>query len=185
MFKEFNQFWETWQSIKFDQKIPKRCNFKPEKVANLLGDISIYEWQEPNVLYMRLVGMHLASLMGVDTTGYNYMEWVSEEVGEFFKKEWRKIFNNPCALTGIFQNRNKSGRIIENSFMALPLSVEGLENNQMLILEKNIEIKDLVYDSKSPEIITLGIKDIEIINLGYGLPDIDLEYYKESIIYTG
>lgn len=184
-FKEFNQLWEFWSSIKSENKIPRRKDFRPEKVIKLLGEMSIYEWQDPDVLNIRLVGMHLVNRVGVDTTGYNYMEWAAPEVGEFFVKEWRKIFNYPCGLSGVFQDRSKTGRILENGFLSLPLSIEGAVNNQMLLVEKDLDIEELAYDSRSPEVITLGIKDIKLIDLGFGIPDIDIEYYENSMLYTG
>lgn len=183
--QEFNQYWEFWNKIRKGNSIPLRKDFKPEQIFGLLSEICIYDWKEPDFLNIRLIGSEAVDRVGVNPTGQNYLDWAAPAVGDFMKNFWRSIFNYPAGMQGTYQDRSKTGRIIENGFLALPLKVAGQEDAQMMLLEKDLQIEELAYDKSSPEIVTLGIKDMKLIDLGFGLPDLNMDEIASQVIYTG
>ncbi|WP_321393192.1 PAS domain-containing protein [Emcibacter sp.] len=169
---EFYNVWEYWNNIRGDRIIPERKKLNPADLSDYLGWLAILDWKGDE-LNMRLLGSDIIKEVGVNFSGNKLFEKGLPRVTDFAWSNFKKIFNFPCGFQLVFVERKTSGLLVEAAILLLPLAVEGIEDNQILCYRRHLG--SVGYDSKYPDIVQLGINRMSYIDLGCGVPDIDLE----------
>jgi len=67
---ELRRLLQHWHDLKGEQRLPRRADLEPADIAYCLGDIALVEVEAPFRPRYRLVGTHLAELLGEDPTGH-------------------------------------------------------------------------------------------------------------------
>lgn len=58
-----------WAAQRIDGDVPRRADIDPRRIASLLGDIFVAERIAPGLARLRVAGMHLNDLMGMEVRG--------------------------------------------------------------------------------------------------------------------
>ena len=174
---EFKEVWDYWCRIRGTGIIPDRRDLNPAELSEYLGWLAIADW-DGDELYMRLLGSDIINEIGVDFSGNKLFQKGLPQVTEFARDHFRTIFNHPCGFQLVFVERKSSGLLVEAAILLLPLEVEGAGDKQILCYRRHLD--SVGYDKKHPGIVQLGINRMSYIDLGCGVPDLDLDVELEK-----
>ncbi|MFC7049701.1 PAS domain-containing protein [Emcibacter nanhaiensis] len=177
---EFSRLWEYWLSICGDAMIPDRENFNPANLTSLLSDIGILDW-DGEKYYLRLLGTSAIDELGIDFSGPKSTQMSAAPVRDFVMSNFKTIFNFSCGLQAVVVERGRAGLVVEAAILFLPMATGEGKLNQALTCRRHLTT--LGYDGKYPDLIQLGINRMNFIDLGSGVPDIDLEAEVKKTLY--
>ncbi|WP_417321196.1 PAS domain-containing protein [Emcibacter sp.] len=121
--EHLQDLYRYWQKIRGDQDMPRRKDFRPEKVPSLLPYLALFDVKGmPYRYYARLVGTETVKAMGYDFTG-KYLDEVPPLSA--VKERFDRIADNgiPYLYSGKLVWSDKS--YMDYCTLALPFSNDG------------------------------------------------------------
>lgn len=97
-----------WQALRPQSgALPKRSDFNPQGVAECLSSVMLLERIAPTVLRVRIAGMTLCDLMGMDLRGMPLNALIGLESRTEFAKGVERVFDGPSRVE--IQLRGEAG----------------------------------------------------------------------------
>lgn len=114
-------FARYWLSLDKDGLIPRRQDFAPEQIQNLLPNMIIHEIVSPTELKMKLVGTAIVEAFGQEMTGRNYLDFVEEERRASASQAIRLVCEQPCGMLVRVKVLSKTGMALTRETVAFPM----------------------------------------------------------------
>ncbi len=162
---------DYWLSLPREGTLPLRSSFFPEKIPQLLSSLIIYEMVSPSFIKFRLAGTAVRERMGVDPTGQNYLDYVSDERRVKASQSFFAVVDHPCGMRVISHHGMASGRKKYLEVLVLPIEND-MGENPIVLCEAN-EIKPDIDDVFQDEDLLKNIAIVrrDFIDLGAGISD--------------
>ena len=109
---------EYWESLRNGRPAPYRAELDPRKFEDVLENMFILEQLNPNQVRVRLAGMALCELMGMEVRGMPPEAFIGADDREEFGRQVQTVLTGPA--------------IVELDLMAADISDTGIRG-QMLI----------------------------------------------------
>lgn len=164
---------DYWHSIRGNDCVPSRMEFKPGDIPKLLPYICLLEYRNPGELIYRLVGSAIVDKTGTDYTGHNHLELVFSDKPENALERYQRLLTTPC---GLYMRRGLRSRF-EASFIAelvyLPLRDRHGKVRQIVGVASVVgedDWGDCLLESAG-QVLPTQAHDYKYIDLGAGVPD--------------
>jgi hypothetical protein len=114
-------FVDYWFSLPKQGLIPSRRDFDPCEQGPVLSSYVIHQLVSPELIRVHLAGTGVREQYGFETTGRNYLEFVDEWRRKVASRSLFLICEHPCGLLASLRSETRSGRIIKNESVGLPM----------------------------------------------------------------
>lgn len=161
------RFYEYWDGLPKTAHMPDRADFNPAAIHKLMPNVTILEVVSPDFIRARLIGTAIATTLGVDMTGHNYLDYIAEGEREAYLKMLALQFSKPCGRISIMRARRSTGLLGRIEVMSLPMFYARSGNpmlfNYFEAMEStgfdNVEIREVQ-----------GFDDVQWLDIGAGVP---------------
>ena len=113
-----------WESLRNGSEVPRRADFRPEKITHLLSRIMIMEWLKTDYLSIRLAGTFFSERLGYDPTGKSAIDYFPDETADIYKQFLTLVTVQPCACNITFNSMLKTGATVQLNFSICQCSAE-------------------------------------------------------------
>lgn len=111
-----------WESCRKGHDVPARTDIDPRRIAPLLAQTFIAERIAPGVIRLRIAGMRLSDLMGMDVRGMPLCSVIAPADRADFAMRLVDLFDGPAILRLDLHSRGGFGRpALDATMMLLPL----------------------------------------------------------------
>ena len=117
-------FVNYWCSLAKQDLIPPRRGFDPCAQGPVLSSYVIHQLMSPEVIRVRLAGTQIRDQYGFETTGRNYLDFIEDWRKESASRSIFLICEQPCGLLASLRSVTKSGKIMRNESVGLPMRDE-------------------------------------------------------------
>lgn len=93
-----NPLFKYWSSIRGDDLVPNRSDFRPADVLALLPSLMILEYRDPGELIFRLSGTGANERMGLNFTGMNLFDLVAGHKRTSAMRRFDALRRQPCGI---------------------------------------------------------------------------------------
>jgi len=112
-----------WTEARRGQDVPKRSDIDPRRIEPLLSNAFIAERIAPGVTRLRVAGMHLTELMGMEVRGMPLSCLIAPPARDAFALHLVDLFDGPAALRMELHSPAGFGRpALRGTLVMLPLS---------------------------------------------------------------
>ena len=160
-------WWELKRAC--EQAVPKKSDFNPAAVKNILPHILMHDLGIPGRSILRLVGTGIVDRMGFDPTGKDYVEFVSEDRKESAYQELFKTASFPCGMKVIIEGRYESGQIHVSESLGYPLIADNDDRPLMVFVDDVIE-KIEWHQKADKQVEYYKVRQRDYIDIGFGIP---------------
>ncbi|WP_419903105.1 PAS domain-containing protein [Kiloniella sp.] len=162
---------DYWWEIKHssDQTVPKRSDFDPAAVKDILPHILMHDLGTPGRSILRLVGTGVVDRLGFDPTGRDYVEFVSEDRKEEAYNELFKTASFPCGMRVVVEGRYQSGQTHISEALGYPLSANR-DGHPLIIFVDDLIEKIEWHQKYDKQLEYYKIKQRDYIDIGFGVP---------------
>ncbi|MFU8779145.1 MAG: PAS domain-containing protein [Roseovarius sp.] len=87
-----------WQGLCAGDEVPRRAEIDPRRIGGLLSNAFIAERIAPGVTRLRVAGLHLNALMGMEVRGMPLSSFIAPPAREAFALELVDLFERPARL---------------------------------------------------------------------------------------
>lgn len=91
-------FQAHWAEARHGAEVPYRSQIDPRRIAPLLADAFVAERIAPGVTRLRIAGMHLGDLMGIEARGMPLCSFIAPESRAAFALHLVDLFDRPATL---------------------------------------------------------------------------------------
>lgn len=132
------RFFAYWDGLPKQGLVPRRDDFDPVTVKDLLPDVAIlqYRFEGPGALVFRLVGTEHVNRWGRELTGLNYLDFVPPERRVLAWARQRLIVEHPCGTHSFRIETYASGRQVRLESTALPLRSRDGKADLMIVFSR-------------------------------------------------
>ena len=117
----FNDLFDHWSALRQGGSVPNRCEIDPRVFPDALENTFIFERIAEGDFRVRLAGMNLCDMMGMEVRGQSAASFMQSAERDHIQKVLSQILARPAigelALTG----RDLSGTLYDVSMILLPL----------------------------------------------------------------
>jgi len=99
-----------WNEARRGQEVPKRADIDPRRIEPLLSNAFISERIAPGVTRLRVAGMHLSDIMGMEVRGMPLSCLISPPARDAFALHLVDLFDGPAALRMELRSPGALGR---------------------------------------------------------------------------
>jgi len=111
-----------WQSCRKGHDVPARADIDPRRIEPLLAQTFIAERIAPGVVRLRIAGMHLSDLMGMEVRGMPLCSFIAPADRADFALRLVDLFDGPAILRLDLQSRCGFGQpALGATMLLLPL----------------------------------------------------------------
>jgi len=111
-----------WEDCRRGQDVPMRADIDPRCIAPLISSTFIAERIAPGVVRLRVAGMHLNGLMGMEVRGMPLATFIDPADRDDFALRLVDLFDEPAILRFALRSRGGLGRPrLTGTLMMLPL----------------------------------------------------------------
>lgn len=119
---ELRAFHAHWDACRKGRDVPNRSDIDPRRIAPLLSSTFIVERIAPGVVRLRLAGMDLGDLMGMDVRGMPLCSFIAPESRAEFARHLVDLFDGPAIARLALRSRASIGRpALAGTMLLLPL----------------------------------------------------------------
>ena len=161
------EFFEYWESLPKKGLVPDRSAFDPLKIARLMPQVIMVEYDHNDDPHFRLVGTGIVDRLGFDPSQKSYLKYLDERLVDVFWIVSQAVLATPCG--GYFQIKAESptGYVFDLELLDLPMSNERSGTQIILAHMAEIEISGV---AESGEFRVVDIRSTGWIDLGAGCP---------------
>ncbi|MGI3211059.1 PAS domain-containing protein [Roseovarius tibetensis] len=111
-----------WGEARRGDDVPYRAHIDPRRIAPLLPNVFVAERIAPGVTRLRIAGMHLSELMGMEVRGMPLSSFIAPASREVFALHIVDLFDRPAVLRMDLQARSGPGQPrVRGTLVMLPL----------------------------------------------------------------
>ena len=111
-----------WNSMRKGHDMPRRSDIDPRRIEPLLSNAFIAERIAPGVTRLRIAGMHLSDIMGMEVRGMPLSSFIAPADRDKFALELVDVFDRPAALRLDLRSKAGVGRPeLTGTLIMLPL----------------------------------------------------------------
>ncbi|MDT8328059.1 MAG: PAS domain-containing protein [Roseovarius sp.] len=111
-----------WNSMRKGHDVPRRSDIDPRRIEPLLSNAFIAERIAPGVTRLRIAGMHLSDLMGMEVRGMPLSSFIAPADRDAFALNLVDVFDRPAALRLDLRSKASLGRPeLTGTLLMLPL----------------------------------------------------------------
>jgi hypothetical protein len=131
-------FFAYWDGLSKHDFVPRRDDFDPVAVKQLLPDIAIlqYRFADPPAVVFRLAGTSHVARWGRELTGLNYLDFVPLARRPLAWARQRLIVEHPCGTHSYRIETFESGRQVRLESVALPLRSRDGRADLMIVFSR-------------------------------------------------
>ncbi|PKQ11851.1 MAG: PAS domain-containing protein [Alphaproteobacteria bacterium HGW-Alphaproteobacteria-1] len=119
---QLRAFRAHWEACRKGCDVPNRADMDPRRIAPLLANAFIAERIAPGVVRLRIAGMHLNDLMGMEVRGMPLCSFIAPDARATFALHLVDLFDGPATLRLGLQSRAGLGRpALSGTMILLPL----------------------------------------------------------------
>lgn len=161
---EIQQMRAYWEALRPEGGLPTREQINPRGIEGILEKTFLLERIAPGIARLRLAGMHLNELMGIEVRGMPLSSMMMPNIRDRFAAVLEKVFAEPAALTLTLEaDRGIMRPALSAQMLILPLQDEqGVVTRALgcLITEGKIgrAPRRFVVSSTKVEPITIGAR---------------------------
>ncbi|MEH6629521.1 MAG: PAS domain-containing protein [Halopseudomonas aestusnigri] len=165
------QLHDYWWELKHasDQAVPRKSDFNPAAIKNILPHILIHDLGTPGRSILRLVGTGIVERMGFDPTGHDYVEFVSDDRKEEAYNELFKTASFPCGMRVMIEGSYQSGEIHVSEALGYPLSADG-DGHPLFVFVDDLIEKVEWHQKIDKQLEYYKIRQRDYIDIGFGIP---------------
>lgn len=113
-----------WVALRGEARFPRRTQFNPMQVTDLLPQLVMLEPDLPDTATIRLFGTGLARRLGMDLSNANLLALYDEERQELLRELLNFLVEHHCVVIGHSEWATPSGHRFTTENLWLPLSDE-------------------------------------------------------------
>lgn len=162
----FKTFEDHWRLMQVDKGVPRLSTFLNRPIAALQPHVNIVDAVSPTDIRTRLVGTALAEKFGVDPTGENILDYMSEADGKLLSDMVIRMIAQPCGVEMIGQIVSADGAVMRSRSIGFPLR-RNQPDAQCIVWLNQIEVPER-YDEDNAQIGDLTL--VRRIDVGSGVP---------------
>ena len=118
----FRAFRAHWEACRAGSDVPRRAAIDPREIEPLISNAFIVERIAPGVVRLRVAGMHLNELMGMEARGMPLTSFIAPDDREAFSRHLVDLFDAPAILRMTLRSGRALGRpALAATLMLLPL----------------------------------------------------------------
>jgi len=111
-----------WEACRAGSDVPRRAAIDPREIEPLISNAFIAERIAPGVVRLRVAGMHLNELIGMEARGMPLSSFIAPEDRDAFSRHLVDLFDAPAILRMTLRSRRALGRpALTGTLMLLPL----------------------------------------------------------------
>lgn len=111
-----------WNSMRKGHDVPRRSDIDPRRIEPLLSNAFIAERIAPGVTRLRIAGMHLSDLMGMEVRGMPISSFITPADRDAFALKLVDVFDRPATLSLDLRSKGGVGRPeLTGTLIMLPL----------------------------------------------------------------
>jgi hypothetical protein len=130
---EFAQLRAYWEGLRRGDGLPRRADIDPRGIAQLLETALLVERIAPGEARVRLAGMVLSDLLGMDLRGMPLSALILDPSRERFAAALERVFAGPAAGTFDFEAERGLGRpALSVALMLLPVAGQSGQTDRAL-----------------------------------------------------
>ncbi|WP_297772042.1 PAS domain-containing protein [uncultured Roseovarius sp.] len=95
---DLRAFRSHWASMRLGESVPRRSDIDPRRIGPLLSNAFIAERIAPGVTRLRIAGMHLNDLMGMEVRGMPLSSFIAPAARQRFADALVDLFDRPATL---------------------------------------------------------------------------------------
>jgi hypothetical protein len=173
-------FVDYWFSLPKQDFIPSRRDFDPCEQGPVLSSYVIHHLVSPEMIQVHLAGTAVREQYGFEATGRNYLDFVDEWRREVASRSLFLICEHPCGLLASLRSETKSGRIIKNESVGLPMR----DNNghaSLIYYQSNLIDVEGYREPSEDEILKIDVMNEVYFDVGAGIPTFNqIEHLAET-----
>ena len=122
MHADLRAFQAHWAEARRGAAVPFRAHIDPRRIAPLLPDAFVAERIAPGMTRLRIAGMHLSELMGMEARGMPLSSFVAPASREAFALALVDLFDRPASLRmELFSEAGPGRPELHGTLVMLPL----------------------------------------------------------------
>lgn len=111
-----------WNEARRGHDVPSRADIDPRRIEPLLSNAFIAERIAPGVTRLRVAGMHLSEIMGMEVRGMPLSSFIAPASREAFASHLVDLFDRPAILLmGLYSNGGPGRPALGGTLVMLPL----------------------------------------------------------------
>jgi hypothetical protein len=111
-----------WNSMRKGHDVPRRSDIDPRRIEPLLSNAFIAERIAPGITRLRIAGMHLSDLMGMEVRGMPLSSFIAPADRDDFALNLVDVFDRPATLRLDLRGKSGVGRPeLTGTLIMLPL----------------------------------------------------------------
>ena len=119
---DLRAFHAHWEEARRGAAVPYRAHIDPRRIAPLLADAFVAERIAPGLTRLRIAGMHLSDLMGMEVRGMPLSSFIAPASREAFALHMVDLFDRPATLRMELCSKGGPGRPeLRGTLVMLPL----------------------------------------------------------------
>ena len=140
----------------------------------------IHELISPEFIRVRLAGTNIREQYGFETTGHNYLDFVDEWRRETASRSLFLICEHPCGLLASLRSETRSGRIMANESIGLPMR-DNSGAAKLIYYQSNLIGVEEFREPSEDEILKIDVVDETYFDIGAGIPSFNqIEYLERT-----
>lgn len=156
-----NQVHAYWQALRSGHGLPRRSEIDPRGIAYALPHVCILERVAPAVARIRLAGMHLGELMGMEVRGMPFSALFAPASRDVLGRHLERLFSAPATVFAELSGEPGLGRpALAGQMLLLPLCDSGGAVSRILgclVVEGHI--------GRHPRRLMLGRADVQLLDM--------------------
>lgn len=147
-----------------------RSAFDPMRVPKLLPHMSIYDFDEPGVIRIRLIGTKMVRDYPIDPTGGNYLDFVAPDRREAALQGFLVPAFHPCGMRVLGRNCHPGGFTTPIETIGFPFDSE-TGSRQMVFV--GVEVKGSPFSDRPdrPGLERFEVIERQFFDIGAGMPE--------------
>ena len=122
-----------WNSIKGDRLVPARADINPRAIEDMLEYAFVAEHIAPGIARLRLAGMHLNELMGMEVRGMPLTALIAPEYRRVFSDAVEAVFEGPEIVWITLAGQRAIGKpAMDAKIVFLPMRAESGDVTRVL-----------------------------------------------------
>lgn len=137
-------YWANYLALlkRQDNHVPPKSAFDPTEVPSCLPYMAILDFKDPQAPVFRLSGTKFCEMMGMDTTGRLYLDFVPESRKQIALKAYGRCLDTPCGMLTNIISVDTRGREFFCEVLNLPFSYKSDEHRPRYLAATCIPIRD-------------------------------------------
>lgn len=174
------EFLDYWDSLPKIDGIPSRRDFDPCEQGPVLSSYVIHDLIAPDFIRVRLAGTDIREQYGFETTGQNYLDFVDDWRREIASRSIFLICEHPCGLLASLRSETKSGRVMENESIGLPMR-DNSGAARLVYYQSNMIDIEAFREPSEDEILKIDVVSERYFDIGEGVPAFNqIDYLEET-----